>query len=282
MQDVRSALRQATVYLADSASPRLDAEVLLAHVLGLQRSDLYRCPERVLTAAEAASFCACVERRKNKEPIAYITGWKEFWSLPFKVNGSVLIPRPETEILVEETARVCREEKLDRILEIGTGSGAVSTALASILPDIAITATDISEPALAVARANAALNKVDRRIEFVQGDLFDPVNERYDAIVSNPPYVSEAEYERLEIGVRGFEPARALLAGPDGTEYHERLIEGAEEHLNPNGWLIMEIGADQQARVESLFRRKHFGKIGFVRDYAGFYRVARGRKESLG
>jgi release factor glutamine methyltransferase len=282
MQDLRSALKQAAVYLADSASPRLDAEVLLAHVLDGQRSDLYRSPERVLTEAEAAAFWRCIERRKNREPVAYITGWKEFWSLPFRVNRQVLIPRPETEILVEEVARICTIGKQRRLLEIGTGSGAISTALASILPDIEITATDISDQALSVARENAALNKVDRRIKFVQGDLFDPVAERFDVIVSNPPYVSETEYEGLEIGVRGFEPAGALLAGPTGTEFHKRLIEGARPHLNTNGWLVMEIGANQQARVERLFCREHFVEIGFIRDYAGFYRVARGRKESFG
>ncbi len=279
MPDIQLVLREAAAELADSATPRLDAEVLLAHVLNLDRPELYRDSKRTLKSAELKDFRVCIGRRKKGEPVAYITGKKEFWSLPFRVNRHVLIPRPETEILVEETMRICRDRRCGRILEIGTGSGAISVALAATLKGIEITATDISAEALRVASENAALNGVADRITFLEGNLYEPVHNTFDLIVSNPPYIPERDFAQLSIGVREFEPACALVAGRSGTEFHKGLIEGAQGHLISGGWLIMEFGAGQENQLEDLLVRAYFSDIGFFRDYAGFFRVVKGRRE---
>jgi release factor glutamine methyltransferase len=279
MRDIHSVLKETTSDLRESESPRLDAEVLLAHALGLERADLYRYPNRVLTEEESDRFCQCLRRRQLGEPIAYITGRKEFWSLPFDVNRHVLIPRPDTEILVEETIRICKNFNIRKLLEIGTGSGAVSVALAATIEGIDITATDLSQEVLNVAMVNAATNGVGDRIRFLRGDVFQPVQGLFDMIVSNPPYISESGYDHLPIGIRCFEPAAALVAGPDGTEFHRLLMEGGRDYLTPGGWLLLEFGMGQKHRLEEMLTHSHYCEIGFVRDLSGLYRVAKGRKE---
>ncbi len=278
--DILTALKDASAALTASASPRLDAEILLAHCLHLQRVDLYRNPERVLTDEEVDAFRRTLARRKSGEPIAYIIGRKEFWSMTFTVDRRVLIPRPDTEILVEEAIRICGEYGCRTLLEIGTGSGAISVALAATLPDLEITATDLSPGALILARENAAANGVAERIRFLHGDLFEPVKEKhFDVIVSNPPYIAEDDYQRLPEGVRCFEPALALLARPFGSAFHRRIIEGGGELLTPRGWILMECGEGQAQRISDIFHENQFGDCCIIKDYSGLDRVVEARKD---
>lgn len=263
-------------------TPWLDAEVLLSHYLKIDRLGLYLHPERPLTDEEVCGFQSWVERRQQGEPVAYIVGQKEFWSLVFEVNNHVFVPRPETEVLVEEVIRVCsglRYKNLS-ILDIGTGSGAIGIALASELKEARIWATDISQEAIEVAMRNARNNGVDSRISFRLGNLFEPVSaEKFDCIVSNPPYISEDEFPYLSLDIRGFEPKLALVAGREGTSFHEIIIREGVSYLKEGGWLFMEIGAGQMGRVEDIFRESGlYDDIGFRVDYAGIERVAMARK----
>ncbi len=262
-------------------TPVLDAEVLLSHCLGLDRTGLYVNLQKPLSPEEIGAFEKLVVRRAAGEPVAYIVGRKEFWSLPFHVGPAVLIPRPDTEILVEEILRIAGRLGKDRldILEIGTGSGAVSIALAGELKNARIVATDCSKEAIEVAKKNAAVNALAGRISFLQGNLFDPLCEKFDIIASNPPYLSEEEFNGLPPGVRLFEPREALLAGPEGTEFHQALIQGGRSYLRDGGWLIMEIGDRQKDRIANLFRIDGgYAEVDFTVDYAGLFRVVRARK----
>jgi release factor glutamine methyltransferase len=267
-------------------TPGLDAEVLLAFCMKESRIRLLAHPEMPVNAQTADMFESLLERRTGGEPVAYLTGRKEFWSLSFAVDPRVLIPRPETEILVEDALRFAAENfsRADRIaiLEIGTGSGAISVALASELPRAEITATDISMGAIELASLNAAGNNVAGQIRFVAGSFFEPVAGRFDLIVSNPPYISAAEYAGLSPRVRDFEPPEALLAGPDGTEFHKAIIAGAEDFLNPRGALFLEIGALQKQKIEEILRKEGYNLIDFRKDYAGLFRVARARRQQIG
>ncbi|MBA4397056.1 MAG: peptide chain release factor N(5)-glutamine methyltransferase [Syntrophus sp. (in: bacteria)] len=264
------------------ASPRLDAEVLLAHALKVDRLYLYRNPEEPMTKDAVSAFRSLTARRLRGEPVAYLLGRKEFWSLVFEVNEQVLIPRPDTECLVAEVLKVCSGVATGvlRILDIGTGSGAVGVALAKELPHAHIVATDISQGALEVARRNAAHHGVEQRMTFLTGDLFAPLSEKFDIIVSNPPYISTTVFETLPADVRDYEPASALLAGPGGTVFHEQIIAGCAEYLNEHGWLFLEIGSDQRQRVEALLGAADiFEDVRFRRDDAGLDRVATARRK---
>lgn len=258
----------------------LDAQVLLAHCIGRDRQFLYAHPERELSGADEERFRSMVARRMEGEPVAYITGEKEFWSLTFEVTPDVLIPRPDTEILIEEVLKLFKREAEVRILEIGTGSGAISVALASELQRASITATDSSPESLAVAAGNARNNQVSERISFMCGDLFEPVRGPFDIIVSNPPYISEEEFALLAPEVRGYEPRSALVAGPDGTEIHRRLVQGARQLLADGGWLAMELGAGQRGAIEKMLYNSDYCDIVFHRDYAGVERVALAKTRS--
>jgi len=265
-----------------SSSPRLDAEMLLSHQLGVGRTGLYVRFQEPLTGNPLEAFLDLVERRIREEPVAYITGRKEFWSLLFEVGPGVLIPRPDTEVLVEDVLRAARDlgrDDLD-ILEIGTGSGAVSIALAKELNNARIVATDVSEQALDWAKKNAAAHDAADRILFLQGHLFEPLSTKFDIIASNPPYIAEATYTNLPRGVRLFEPVEALLAGPRGTEFHEALIAGSRDHLRDGGWLFMEIGDGQKRGVEHLLKEiPWLEDINVTADYAGLPRVAGARRK---
>jgi release factor glutamine methyltransferase len=263
------------------ASPRLDTEVLLAHVLQTDRLYLFSNPDRRLTEAEAAAFRDLAVRRCQGEPVAYLLGRKEFWSLVLEVNARVLIPRPDTEILVEEVLRVCTACVFENpaILDLGTGSGAIAVALAAELPQARIMATDLSPDAIALARRNARRHGVEQRMMFLAGDLFAPLSGKFDIIASNPPYISEVDFRRLPTGVRDYEPSMSLLAGPEGMAFHERIIAGSADALKTGGWLCLEIGASQREQVEALLRQRCcFDEICFRRDYAGFDRVAMARR----
>ncbi|MEA1971075.1 MAG: peptide chain release factor N(5)-glutamine methyltransferase, partial [Thermodesulfobacteriota bacterium] len=261
-------------------TPGLDAELLLAFSINRERHFLYAHPAKELSGMELKRFRSLVARRIKEEPIAYITGRKEFWSLYFEVTPDVLIPRPDTEILIEEVLKlpVRGGEKGIRILEIGTGSGAISIALASELKNAFITATDFSPKALAIATRNAVNNNMEEKISFLCGDIFEPVEEKFDIIVSNPPYISEDEFRLLAPKVREYEPRQALVAGPEGTEFHRKLACDGERFLEKNGWLVMEMGAGQRFAIEKMLKDRDYCDITFRSDYAGVERVAMAKK----
>ena len=285
MIDIRTILHRTTRDLTacGSPSPRLDAEVLLMHLLKTDRLQLITQPEKTMTEAEIAGYSRWVERRCQGEPVAYIVGEKEFWSLRFEVNREVLIPRPETECLIEEVLeRTAPKTDEPRIIDIGTGSGAIGVVLAREIPDARVVATDISSGALEVARRNAIRHGVADRMEFIQGDLCAAATGVFDIIVSNPPYIPDEAYPLLPEGIRAFEPRQALIAGPDGTAFHRRIIREGAHRLKAGGWIFLEIGEGQQGLVEALFRETGvYETIRFRKDYGGIERVAvaRRRKE---
>ena len=264
-------------------SARLDAEVLLAFCLDCDRLEFIKHPERKLNDEQLAAFNQRVARRASCEPVAYITGRKAFWSFVMEVNPDALIPRPDTEVVVEEALGVIRKNALGqpRILDVGTGSGAIALALACEIPGARITATDISAKTLAVAEKNASALGLDHCITFLQGDLFEPVGSDFDIIVSNPPYIGAEEYETLDTGVKDFEPKAALWAGQTGLEFYEKLIYQAHSHLTENGWLLLEIGAKQSESVRAIFEANScfYECIDVRTDYAGLPRVIKGRRK---
>ena len=283
MIDIRTILRRTTRDLtaSGSPSPRLDAEVLLMHLLKTDRLQLLTHPEKILTEAEVAGYSRWVERRCQGEPVAYIVGEKEFWSLRFEVNREVLIPRPETECLIEEVLG-CPVPEADapRIIDIGTGSGAIGVVLAREIPAARVVATDISSGALEVARRNAVRHGVARSHGIYPGGSLCNRYGAFDIIVSNPPYIPDDVYPLLPAGIRAFEPRQALIAGPDGTAFHRRIIREGANRLKAGGWIFLEIGEGQQGLVEALFRETGFyDTIRFRKDYGGIERVAVARKK---
>jgi len=280
---VRTILEDAARNLAQVGihSARLDAEVLLAHCLQCDRMEFLKNPDRLVSEEQFARFQRFLERRLKGEPVAYLTGRKAFWNFILDVNPTVLIPRPDTEIIVEETLSLCRENKSAsfRILDIGTGSGAIAIALASELPQAFIVATDISQAALETARKNAAKFDFENRITFRWGNLFEPVEGFFDIIVSNPPYIALKDYEQLPAGVKDFEPSQALMAGPSGLDFHEKIIRQAPTFLKKNGWLLLEIGAKQESDVRGLLAAEgDFDSVTTRLDYAGLPRVIKARR----
>jgi release factor glutamine methyltransferase len=253
---------------------RRDAESLLQHIVQDQRATFMARWQEILDADEEWRYWALINRRFRGEPIQYIIGETEFYGLPFRVARDVLIPRPETEHLVEKVLELAGNFKAPRIAEVGTGSGAIAVALAHKLPQASITATDLSAPALAVARQNAARNHVIK-IKFLLGDLLAPVaKKRFDIIVSNPPYVSTADRAQLSVEVREYEPALALFAGDDGLEVYRRLIPAAFSALIPGGYVALEIGFGQSQAIAELLAGSGFGQIKFVPDLQDIPRVA--------
>jgi release factor glutamine methyltransferase len=244
------------------ADAALEARVLLRRILGFTEMEILAFPERGVGAGEARRYLRAVERRVRREPFAYIIGEREFWSIPLTVGSGVLIPRPETELLVEAVLeKAIRGD--ETIVEIGTGSGAVAVAVAKELPSARVIATDISRRALAVARSNARRHGAGN-IEFRGGDLFRPLGRpslggRVDILVSNPPYVAEADWEDLEAEVRDGEPKCALVAGPTGLEFIHRLTAEAADYLKPDGFLIFEIGRGQARAVQALLKKNWTG-----------------------
>jgi len=264
------------------ALPGLDAEILLSFYLKKDRSTLYTNREYIPTDKEMREYENGVARRLRGEPVAYITGRKEFWSLDLEINDKVLIPRPETEILVEQVLRLVKKWKLvnGKILEIGTGSGAISIALASELEKARFFAIDISIDAVKIAKRNAGRNGVEKLVSFVCGNLFEPFSEKFDFIISNPPYISEKEFQCLPAEVRNFEPEEALLAGPKGIEFHRELVKKGADYLKRKGWLVMEIGYGQSHAVERILKEtQKYDLMRFRTDYAGIKRVAEAQRK---
>jgi release factor glutamine methyltransferase len=262
----------------------LDAEVLLCHVLGATREQIVLAASAPLSDSELRAYEALLSRRLAREPTAYITGMREFWSLDFHVAPDVLIPRPETELLVETALRLALElgsNQLLRIVDVGTGSGAIAVALASELADAEIFAIDLSAAALAVAKGNALRNHVAGKIKFVQGDLLAAlqVNQQIDLIVSNPPYIRRADIDALEPEVRRWEPRSALDGGWDGLHYYRRIAPEAFHYLRPNGAVVVEIGAGMGEAVAALFKDiAGSAEVKIHHDYAGNERVVAARK----
>ena len=279
---VRELIAEAEYSLAKGPHPeraRLDAEALLLHIFKesapeRNRAWLVAHWNNLTMPNVGAEHRALVERRRAGEPMQYITGETEFFGLPFQVTPDVLIPRPETEQLVEKVIELASRYDAPRIVDIGTGSGAIAVALAHKLPGARLTATELSAPALSIARQNAVRNGV-ARIRFLRGDLLAPVaEERFDIIVSNPPYVSTTDRASLSVEVRDHEPALALFAGDDGLEIYRRLIPAAFDALIPGGFVALEIGYGQSPAITELLARSGFEQIDFVPDLQGIPRVA--------
>lgn len=271
--------------IAGIPSPRLDAEILLSFCLGCERLDFVKNPAAPVDEKTLASFRNLAARRSAWEPVAYITGRKEFWSFVLEVNNSVLIPRPDTEVLVEEALDICKQMDSAeiKILDIGTGSGAIALALACEIPQARLWATDISAAALATARKNAHNLKLDSQIEFRQGNLLEPVDDFFDIIVSNPPYIAEEEYDKLPAGVKDYEPQEALLAGACGLDFYQEIIKKAPGHIKNNGWLLLETGATQGEQIRNIFESSgQYCDISVRNDYAGLPRVIKARRKISG
>jgi len=276
------ALREAVAALAASSpSPRLDAEVLLRHVTGCSPADLVARAERTLTENEECRFEELVARRRAGEPVAYLTGEREFWSLTLTVTPAVLIPRPETELLVERALAHIPVDARWTIVDVGTGSGAIALAIARERPRCRVIATDRSPEALAVARANAQRLDI-ANIEFFEGDWLEPLGKLSpEMIVSNPPYVRAGDPHLNEGDVR-FEPKGALVGGPDGLDAIRALAQQAFAHLMPGGWLLLEHGHDQATDVAAILTEAGFCEIACHRDLSGHDRVTACRAAPTG
>jgi release factor glutamine methyltransferase len=260
---------------------RLNAELLLAHVLHLSRIQLYTQHDRPLDMQELAAYKSLLQRRLKHEPLQYILGETEFMGLPLFVDTSVLIPRPETELLVEktlETLHSVAKENLD-ILDIGTGSGNIAVALASRLPHAGVTALDVSAEALAVAARNIERHHL-ANVTLLQADVFSDFlpGKAFDIIASNPPYISAQDFEQLQPEIKDFEPKIATTDGGDGLRFIRRISGVAAEKLTPGGWLLMEIAFSQSTAVRAIVSGFGFHDVEVFADYAGIPRVVRGRE----
>lgn len=276
-------------------NPRLDSEVLLAHLLKLDRVGLYLNFDRPMSSEELASYREMIKRRSAREPLQYITGRQEFWSLDFKVTPDVLIPRPDTEILVEEALKVVSGrwpavgENRPLILDLCTGSGCIAISLAKELKDAVVFAADASAAALQIARENAETNGVLDRVVFLKGDLYGALDNRppttghrplsFDLIASNPPYVKNTDIPDIQAEVRDYEPRMAVDGGHEGLEFYKRIVEGAPDHISPGGWLMMEVGEGQAEAVSRMTGLSNsFEPASIVKDLAGIERVVKARK----
>lgn len=256
------------------SSARLDAELLLADLLNSDRIYLYVNFDRPLLAEELAAYRMRVKRRAAHEPLAYILGHREFYKLDFLVSPAVLIPRPETEILVEAAIDYCKQFQAARALDLGTGSGAIAVSMLAHLPQLTMIAADFSAAALEIAASNAQKQTLESRIEFVLSDWFDNISsERFDVIVANPPYIELADKDKLQPELQ-YEPHTALFSEIDGLECYRRILNRACEYLNADGRLFFEVGYNQaQAVAELAASSNNYGKIDFIQDYSGINRV---------
>jgi release factor glutamine methyltransferase len=287
MTDIRGALKQGITELRNAhvLSFTLAAELLLLHVLGRDRTWIYSHPEAEISPADADRFFKLIARRASGEPTQHLTGKQEFWGLEFEVTPEVLIPRPETEHLIEvaldrlvvRELRVGRKQTLTgeglQIADIGTGSGCIAVALAKELPAATIHATDISPAALSVASRNATRHSLESRIHFVERNLLEGVPNHFDLIVSNPPYVGRREKETLEREVRDHEPELALYGGEEGYEFYAELITLSAAYLKPGGLLVLELGHNSLPAVQPLLDASAWTNVGVTNDLAGIPRV---------
>ena len=297
---IREALSWAEEYLQVQGVPdcKTEAEYLLAYLLNCKRSWLYLNCNQTVDSYDLRRFTDFIERRIKREPSQYILGEQEFWGLTFKVNGDVLIPRPETEILVEWALKTMRAGEAEKrrngeqyspihrftdspILDLCTGSGCIAISLAKEIPNSRVFAVDISEKALDVARENAERYDVADRITFLNGDLFEPLNGlniKADIIVSNPPYISKKMFQELQPEVKNYEPVTALYGGGDGLDFYRRIISESPAYLTQGGHLILEIGYGQAEKIKRLIERSDvFGDISITKDFAGIDRMIKAR-----
>lgn len=284
-RNIRDLLKVSSDYLAKKQieNPRLNAEVLLAHQLRINRVDLYLNFDKPLNEKEISGYRNLIRRRLIQEPLQYITGIQEFWSIEFAVNPDVLIPRPETELLVEKACEIiCPDgshvkHNPPKILDLGTGCGVIAVSMAKEIQNGRIWATDQSTEALRTARLNAETHEVLDRIQFLEGDLWQPLadqNLTFDMILSNPPYIAPKEYDDLPHEVSKYEPRLALDGGEDGMHYIGRIIRGATDFLNPGAWLIMEMSPDQTEKAIKLIEQVGgYGEKIRIKDYSHRYRA---------
>jgi release factor glutamine methyltransferase len=299
--NLRSALRDAIAQLESKQVPSasLAAELLLMHTLGRDRTWLYACPEHELDATTHERYFSLIARRASRVPTQHLTGHQEFWGLDFEVTPDILIPRPETEHVIEVAldrlgaapgGSAPANNAALRIVDVGTGSGCIAIALAQELHNAHITATDISAPALEVARRNATRNGVTPRIDFVECNLLDALlhesrvtnheSRLLDVIVSNPPYIARREAATLPVEVREHEPEAALFGGETGTEMYSPLIAQAKTLLKPGGILVLELGYDSAEHVSRLLNTAEWNEVTLTNDLAGIKRVASARRTS--
>jgi len=286
---IKDLLKVSADYLKEKGteSPRLTAEVLLAHQLNVDRMDLYLDFEKPLLEKEIDGYRSLIKRRIGHEPLQYITGHKEFWSLEFMVNHHVLIPRPESELLVELSLSVLRNPSMNqdrppRILDLCTGCGAIAVSLAKEIPHAVIWATDLFENALDVARLNAEKNGVCEAITFLHGDLWEPLSNKdvtFDVILSNPPYVAAEEYDALPPEVREYEPRHALDGKEGGLHFIRKIIHKASSFLCHDGWIIIEMAPNQTGRaLELLNQSGEYGKTKSIKDHSRLERIVMAQK----
>ncbi|MCK9425640.1 MAG: peptide chain release factor N(5)-glutamine methyltransferase [Ignavibacteriaceae bacterium] len=260
-------------------SARLNAELLLAEILKCKRLDLYLAFDKPVKEEEVDNYRGFVKRRGNREPLQYILGYVEFYGLTFSVNKDVLIPRQETEILVETILNSTDKETQLNILDIGTGSGIIAVTLAKHLPNVKIFAVDKSSEALTVTKQNAETHNVSQRITYLQNDVLIsslPIDGKLDIIVSNPPYVSQLEFHSLQKEIIAHEPDFAVTDFSDGLTFYRKIIESSKKYLNENGKIFFELGAGQSAQVKSLFELHNFSSIEIRKDYSNIDRVIKG------
>lgn len=273
---IGSILKWTGQYFADKGveSPRLDAEVLLSHVLGKERIYLYVHFDEPLQADELAQYKDAIKKRIARMPVAYIIGYKEFMGLEFNVSPAVLIPRPDTEILVEAVIERLKEKENVSFVDIGTGSGAIVLSLLANLPQAIGSTVDISEAAIAVAKNNAEKLGVSERVNFFHGDVYSPVKDQvFDAIISNPPYIPDADIEGLQPEVK-CEPHGALAGGLDGLDFYRRLVREGVSLLKSGGFMAFEVGIHQASAVSKLAEEfSELGKVDIIKDYGGIERV---------
>ena len=280
--NIREALVKTRVFFTDAGveNSSLDAEVLLMHLLGIERVGLYLRFDQVLTLEQAAAYQSLVERRAKGEPVAYLTGFREFMGLDFAVNPSVLVPRPETELLVERALAFLRE-KLDDdliVVDVGTGSGAIAVSLAHLNTRVGVYALDYSKDALVLAQHNAAIHCVSGRVRFFRGDLLAPLSAlsmqgKVDLVAANLPYIPSGDVPDLPIDVRLYEPHMALDGGLDGLDIYRRLLPGAWALLKSGGLLLMEIGPGQGDVLMQEMVGQGWRSVEVVLDYAGLERL---------
>ncbi len=279
-------LRWTTDYFRDKSidDARPTAEILLAHVLSVERITLYLNYDKPLNPVELAAYRGCIKRRMNGEPVQYITGKQEFWSRPFKVSPAVLIPRADTEVLMEQSLKAVADVPAPRILEIGVGSGALAVSLGLERSDAQVFGCDISAPALLMAHTNRDTLDADANVSFFQGNLLDAVRPHpsFHLIISNPPYVTEAEFALLPREIREHEPRTALWAGRDGLDVVRAILRRAPDFLIPGGLVLLEIGSSQGKAVLAFVGELGvYGQVEVIRDYSGRDRVLRAVARSV-
>ena len=288
MVTVRELINKATELLNNvSDTPQLDAEVILCNLAELERIQLLIYPEREISQEICRKFWENVDKRVNLMPIQYITNHQEFMGLDFYVDERVLIPRGDTETLVEEALQVYNKEHLNdkiTILDIGTGSGAIAISLAKLIEAVEVFAVDISPDALEIAKHNAKALGVEEKVEFRLGDLFEGIEKdllrnSIDFIISNPPYIPNAVVEGLAPQVKDYEPWRALAGGIDGLDFYRRIVASAKEYLKVGGWIMFEIGFDQGEAVADLLLKEGYMDVRIIKDLAGLDRVVVGKNK---